>query len=531
MKRIACLWALVLICLYANAQSGQLITSFGSGGAALTPVGPGSDEARNLVVQSNGKIVVVGHAYNGNDLDFAIARYNTDGSLDNSFGTGGFVTTDIDGGDDLAYGVAIQSDGKIVVAGDGLQTSYDFTVIRYLANGTLDTSFSGDGIATVDITGFQSDDHINYMLIQPDGKIVANGYRNAGSNGDFALIRLNTNGSPDATFGGGDGIVYTDLNGGSEDFSSGVLLQPDGKLILCGSSGGGSVYDFAAVRYNANGTLDASFGTGGGVLYSIGGDDHCYASALQADGKIVLVGWADMSGQDDFGTIRLKSNGSLDSTFGVNGIVTTNISPGPSDDQAIGVALQPDGKIVLCGNSWNGDFNLVRYDTLGVPDSTFDSDGIATADISGGQNDFARKVRLAGQVIYVAGWAQQSGNKEFALAAFENDGYSLRQVFTQSGPPAVQQRIGVADDRAFVRMQVFPNPVVDLLQVRLPAGITGKLVVQVVDGAGKVVRSVDVTASGHGLTAMVPVGTLSRGAYRLRILGGSRPLTSTFLKQ
>ncbi len=119
MKRIACLWALVLTCLYSRAQTGNLEPTFGSGGAAITGFGSGADEARNLAVQPDGKIVVVGHAFNGTNLDFAVARYNANGTPDMGFGTGGKVMTDIAGGDDLAYGVIIQPDGKIVVAGDG----------------------------------------------------------------------------------------------------------------------------------------------------------------------------------------------------------------------------------------------------------------------------------------------------------------------------------------------------------------------------------------------------------------------------
>lgn len=606
MRSIACIAAILFACNLTFAQTGSLRTSFGTNGAAITPIGPGADEARNLAVQPDGKIVVVGHASNGTNLDFAVVRYNMDGSLDDSFGGDGIVTTDIAGGDDLAYGVGIQADGKIVVAGDGLLTSYDFTVVRYNADGTLDDSFNGDGIATVDINGLQSDDHVNYMLIQPDGKIVANGYRNAGSNGDFAVIRLNANGSPDAGFGGGDGIVFTDLNGGSEDFSSGVLYVPGGKLIVAGSTGGGSVYDFAAVRYNANGTLDTDFGTNGVVIYSIGGDDHCYASALQADGKIVLVGWADLSGQDDFGTIRLLANGDLDPGFGSGGIVTTNIGPGLTDDQAIGVAIQANGKIILCGNSSNGDFNVVRYNTSGGLDGSFNSTGMSAGDISAGQTDFARKVRLYGHEIYVAGWAAQSGNHEFALAAFENDGATLpihfaqfiaqrrdKEVvlrwkadleenvaqyviehsndgknYTAIGSLAPLNTTAPVKDYSYVdqhpfsslnyyRLQIrdadgrrqyskilaiklngvatfrlFPNPAKNLLQVQLPAGMSGTIRLQVTDAAGRMVKGMSIASAGNqGIATAIDISTLPKGLYRLQARSGREQTSASFLKE
>jgi uncharacterized delta-60 repeat protein len=434
MSKLACLLALLFTSIYSHAQIGALVPSFGTGGAAITPIGTGSDMGRNLVVQTDGKIVVVGNSSNGTDLDFAVVRYNTNGTLDNTFGTGGKVTTNITPGDDDAFGVALQADGKIVVVGTvGITNSQDFGVVRYNTNGTLDLSFDGDGIVTTDITGALSDDHGSYVVIQPDAKIVVGGYRNSGSNGDFALVRYNTNGSPDPAFGGGDGIVTTDLNGGSEDFISGLLLQPDGKFVATGSSGaGGQVYDFAAVRYNTDGTLDNTFGGGTGIVtISIGGDDHCYASALQADGKILLAGWADLSGQDDFAAIRLNTNGTTDNTFNGTGIVTTNIGPGLTDDQAIGTAIQSDGKILLAGNSANGDFNLVRYLTNGALDLTFSGDGMAAADLASGQNDNARKIRLISQTIYVAGWISQGGDNNFALAAFQNDASALPLLLTQ----------------------------------------------------------------------------------------------------
>lgn len=434
MRTLACLLALLLPCIITPAQNGALNPSFGSGGVVTTPFGAGADEARNLVVQTDGKIVVVGHSFNGANLDFAVVRYNTNGTPDNGFGTSGKVTTNISPGNDEAFGVAIQADGKIVVVGTAGTGNNDFGVVRYNTNGTPDGGFDGDGIVTTDITGLLSDDHGSYVVIQPDGKIVVAGYRNAGSNGDFALVRYTTTGAPDIAFGGGDGIVITDLNGSSEDFASGLLIQPDGKLIASGSSGsGGQVYDFAVARYHTNGTLDMGFGGGDGVVViSIGGDDHCYAAALQHnDGKIVLAGWADMSGQDDFAVMRLNADGSPDSGFDGDGIVNTNIGPGTTDDQAIGVAIQSGGKILLVGNSTNGDFNIVRYNPNGSPDLTFSGDGIASVDLASGQTDFARKVRLTTYNIFVTGYVSMGGNHDFALAAFQNDGFALPLLLTQ----------------------------------------------------------------------------------------------------
>lgn len=597
---------MVLTCLYMTAQTGNLQTTFGTGGSAITSFGSGADEARNLAVQPDGKIVVVGHAFNGSNLDFAIARYNPDGSPDLGFGSGGKVMTDIAGGDDLAYGVGIQADGKIVVAGDGQLASVDFTVVRYTSTGALDPSFDGDGIATLNFIS-TSDDHVNYMLIQPDGMIVVNGYRNYGSNGDFAVARFTTSGAPDPGFGGGDGMVNTDINGGSEDFSSGVVIQSDGKLIVSGSTGGGGLYDFAAVRYNSDGSPDGSWGGGDGIVfYSIGGDDHCYASVLQSDGKVVLAGWADLSGQDDFAVMRLLTNGDLDPTFSGDGIATLNIGPGVTDDQAIGVTLQSNGKIILCGNSANGDFNVVRYDAFGNLDNTFNSDGIASADLNSGQNDFARKVKLGGYNILVAGWISMGGDHDFALAAFQNDFAPLPLLLTKfmaqknnnevvlewftsneenieqfiiersadgvnytsigNLPPqsanALNKRYSFTDQhpltgKDFYRLQirdvdgkkqfskfvlirldnlhnsvqVFPNPAADYLQVQVPVTVKGRVVLQVTDASGKLVRSMSFEATGNSLATTINLAGLTKGLYLLRIKGATDQLSTSFMKQ
>jgi uncharacterized delta-60 repeat protein len=342
------------------------------------------------------------------------------------------------------------------------------------------------------------------------------------------------------------------------------------------------------------------------VFYSIGGDDHCYASVLQPDGKVVLAGWADFSGQDDFAAMRLLTNGNLDPSFSGDGIVTLNMGPGLTDDQAIGVTLQVNGKIILCGNSSNGDFNVVRYDAFGVLDPSFNSDGIAAGDLAGGQTDFARKVKLSGYNILVAGWTSLGGNHDFALAAFQNDFAPLPVLLTKfmaqknndqvvlewftsneenvdqfiiersadginytsigKLPPqalqAVNKRYSFTDQhplagKDFYRLlikdvdgkkqyskfvlirldnlnssvQVFPNPAADHLQVQIPVSVKGRMVIQVADGSGKVVRTLSFEATGNMLATTINISGLSRGLYTLRIKGAAQQLTTSFLKQ
>ncbi len=346
--------------------NGMLDPAFGGCGIVLTSLKSGDSHTSALAIQPDGKIVVAGSTYNGTANDFAVIRYNENGILDPSFGKAGIAITSIHAGDDNASGVAIQPDGKIVVAGSSNNGSnFDFALIRYNPNGTLDPAFGTGGIVSIDIRN--GDDQVSAVAIQPDGKIVVAGY----SNTDFALARFKPNGTLDADFGK-DGKVITSIRSG-EDEASSISIQPDGKIVVAGSSNNGLNFDFAVVRYNVNGTLDLSFGKGGMVISMIrDGDDKASSVAIQADGKIIAGGSSNNGSNFDFALIRYYPNGTLDPSFGEGGKVMTDIRNG--DDQANAIAIQTDGKIVAAGNSNNGssnDFAIIRYNNSGTFDPDF----------------------------------------------------------------------------------------------------------------------------------------------------------------
>jgi uncharacterized delta-60 repeat protein len=340
-------------------RQGKVATSIGS------PVGAGiSDDIFGLAVASDGKIVAAGDAYNGSNWDFALTRYKANGSLDPGFGSGGKVMTNFEVSD-RALGVVVQPDGKVVAGGLG---GADFihgggdeflALARYLPNGSLDSSFGTGGRVTY--PGFGTSEYSFGLLLQPDGKIVA-------SNGD--LVRYKPDGSLDSSFGI-DGRVTTP---GFD--AAGIALQSDGKIIAAGS---GPNCGFMLARYDSNGMLDPSFGTGGLVTTAIGsGCDAAVSVALQADGKIVAVGRTENAAKNfDLALARYKPDGSLDTGFGAGGkVVSTHFS----DAYAIGasVALQPDGKIVVTGGSFSRDFRLARYLPDGSPDPSFGTSGLTS---------------------------------------------------------------------------------------------------------------------------------------------------------
>ena len=362
-KMVAAGWdgsqsAFALVRYNAN---GSLDPTFGTSGTASTPIGIDTSGASALVLQSDGKLVAAGNAWKDSvDADFAVVRYNTNGSLDATFGAGGKVTTSIGSDEDDAYALALQPDGKLVAAGVTLNGfRWDFALVRYNANGSLDTTFGTGGTV---ITSIGTDGTgASALVLQPDGKLVAAGTTtNDGSAYDFTLVRYNANGSLDATFGTG-GKVTTPIGIGDNSVSA-LVLQADGKLVAAGYALIAGTYDFTLVRYNTNGSLDATFGTGGKVTTPVGSaGDYADALLVQPDGKLVAAG--NVEGSDrDFAVVRYNADGSLDGSFGTGGKVITPI--GSSSDVAFSLVLQPDGKLVAGGYATNGsndDFALVRY--------------------------------------------------------------------------------------------------------------------------------------------------------------------------
>ncbi len=321
-------------------SDGTLDSTFG-GGIVTTDFGGSTDNGYAVAIQADGMIVVAGTSNN----NFAMARYTITGTLDSTFNTTGMVTTDF-GSTDIGWAVAIQTDGKIVVAGE---SNNNFALARYNSDGSLDTtSFGTLGKVTTD---FGMNDIGYALVVQADGNIVV-----AGQSGlDFALARYTITGTLDSSFDG-DGKVTTNI-GTNDDIGYAVALQADGKIVVAGDSWNGGNYDFALARYNSNGTLDTTFDTDGKVTTAIGSENWSEAVAIQADGKIVVAG----EGNFNFALARYNSDGTLDNTFGSGGTVTTSFW---GNDYGNATAVQADGKIVVAGNSLNlGDyyFDLARY--------------------------------------------------------------------------------------------------------------------------------------------------------------------------
>ncbi len=349
---------------------GTLDPDFGSGGVVTSDFAGSTDYGHAVAIQADGRMIVVGEAISGTQKTFALIRYNSDGTVDPSFGTDGKVLTTFSGRDSRAYEIVVQPDEKIVVAGDGYRTpspplnDSDFALARYNSDGSLDLGFGTGGMVTTDFYSFE--DGARALVQQRDGKLIAAGRAHTAQNADFALARYNADGTLDVTFGpNGDGKVNTDFSDNSEVALS-MTLQPDGAIVVAGLTffeTGENNFGFALARYGADGTLDSTFGTGGKVTTDLNLLGELAASVVvQANGKILAGGYANLeiggSDNPDLALVRYNPDGSLDSEFGSDGTVIADLTLG--FDSIAAMAIEPDGKLIAAGSA-GPDFLVARY--------------------------------------------------------------------------------------------------------------------------------------------------------------------------
>ena len=374
------------------AATVSLDSTFGTNGKTITTFGNSATSPR-LGIQLDGKKILVGRASNGNNNDWVVYRYEKDGNPDATFGNNGIITRDF-GGNDILISVFVQPDGKILVGGSSTNNEY-WTIGRFKTDGSLDTAFGSGGIVSIVTRGF-----VSSLIVQPDGKIIAVGYQTLGGD-KVALVRYNSNGSLDTTFGAG-GTVITAI-GSINDRGNDAILQPDGKILVLGDFNAGGHDELFLARYNSNGVLDMGFGAGGKVIMQIGATVGARDMTLQVDGKIIVTGGAVNIGQVDTYVARHNSDGTLDNAFGTGGKVLISFIPG--NDSANSIALQSDGKIVLGGYEDSGassgiDFALRRFNTDGTLDSTFDGDGSLVLPISTGHDEITSvAIQSDGKII------------------------------------------------------------------------------------------------------------------------------------
>jgi len=393
-----------------------LDTTFNGTGFVTAPIGSATGAARAVALQPDGKIVVAGTASNGSDDDLALMRLDTNGVHDAEFGFDGTVLTDLAGRNDRAAALVVQPDGRLVVAGtSGDGPDREFVLARYFPDGSLDGSFGASGVAVTDFGA--TEDVAGALVLQSDGGLVVAGYRwnLAHKQTELALARYRSDGTLDTNFGVG-GTVTTAL-GSVVGYPVALAPQPDGKVVLASGilRSGSTNGDFILVRYAADGSLDTTFNPGGAtpgvrVTDFSGASEWASAVLVQPDGAIVAAGRSNSG----LALARYTPDGSLDSTFGTNGRVT----PGISVNSVGAIALQPDGKILVTAGVWNqantnNDFALVRLTSAGLLDMAVAKNAIGNGD----DTPAALAVDPAGRVL-VAGLSNAGVNATTAVARY-----------------------------------------------------------------------------------------------------------------
>jgi uncharacterized delta-60 repeat protein len=409
---VATVVTLLALAVPARAEPGQLDRFFSDDGRQTAFAHGATGYA--VAVDRQGRIVVAGYTLGG-QADVALARFMPNGEPDTEFGGGdGRVTTDL-GAVDYAFDVAIGG-GKIVVAGQRDQgDKSQIAVLRYGPRGNLDTTFSKDGKIFSDFGKvFQQ---ANAVTIAGNGNILVGGYTSNGTSSRWAMVRYKPGGGLDHDFGG-DGKVSVDLSTTDEQIED-IVVAPGGRILAAGYAEQSFIPQFAIAQFFSGGRFDGGFGDGGKKLVDVSdGSDTGYAMALQDDGKIVVAGYADHGGRGDWGLVRFGPKGHLDQSFAGDGTRVTSFGPGY--EYASGVAIQQNGKILAVGRviRKSGDLCVLRYLDQGRLDKAFGGDGRTCTDFYSG-SDVGRDVALQknGKIV-VGGEAVRGSTRRFAIARY-----------------------------------------------------------------------------------------------------------------
>ncbi len=444
----------LLVAVNANGLSvmrlnanGSVDSAFGTNGVATNTSGTLA-ETRSVALQSDGKILVAGQANPFGNDDFAIARFNANGSPDLTFSGDGIAVFGIaTGANDIAYDLAVQADGKIVAVGTTSANGTDWAMIRLNADGTLDGSFTNG-----QITQTTGNDGLYTIKLQSDGKIVVAGYVLQSSEQRLALGRFSASGVRDSTFNG-NGVKIDDIGTGAQNYND-IQIQSDGKIVAAGAISFNATAGGAIVgRYNANGTNDTSFSADGFVAFTAFESRQAFASlGIQGDGKIVCGGYLGKTTDvnDNFLVVRLLTNGALDSTFGTSGRSQTDFNA--QTDQAFGLVLDASGKITLAGKGENfvgtTQIAVAQYNSNGTLDNAFAARTEASPNIKdfGIGNDEIRDIAAQSDGKIVAAGIRFGGNQDWAITRYNADGATDTTFGTDGGGATLLSLVSGANE-------------------------------------------------------------------------------------
>lgn len=547
------LWDAVV---YRVNSNGTVDSTFGINGSSIFDVGGNQDYVQDMKVLTDGSILVAGGAYDGlADVNFAAAKLNADGVVDSSFGINGRFVMSLypEDGEDIANAVAVQPDGKIILAGSGYipNVGTHLAMLRLNENGTLDSTFGDNGMVITN-SGYEND--VAYdILILSDGHILLCGYADALAQ-QVLIEKFSETGALDSSFGTG-GIALYDLNPGN-DVAWAIRMHPNGKIMAAGRKGAGNgKTDYMVMAINANGTLDTGFGIGGVASKNININDAALDMLIEPSGKIVLAGSSGggLLGSQDFSICRFNENGSVDNTFGTNGATVSEIGTFFSEAAAIG--RQSDGKLVVAGKSadFDNDIALVRYfsdpvvATCDMPVNLVTS-GITSnsAMLSWEQASGAASFQLRYRSMNDQTWTKMyvNGNSVtingltpgvkyiWSVKAKCDDGVS--SFSTNAKFKTLPQKLVTSALTGDQGLQVYPNPSNGTFQFtyRSIDPTISDANIQIINSFGQIVYDQTAAIEAGELNGQINLtGKLATGNYFLTLMVGGKILQSNFIVQ
>ncbi|WP_051957633.1 T9SS type A sorting domain-containing protein [Altibacter lentus] len=513
--------------LQGYGQQGALDPTFGEDGIAYNDT-PGYNWINNaMTLQNDGKIIVGG---GGSGAQFGITRYNTDGTLDETFSDDGMASVFIANVESYVNAVAVGPNGKIAATGRHYHLNPDgskqtmFATARLNPDGSIDTSFGDDGVI---INNLSNSHHLSTSIaIQNDNKVlVGGGSQNSNNISVVTILRFTNEGNLDSSFDN-DGIVKTQV-GTSGSGAYDILLQPDGKILVASISNNGNNIDFALLRYLPNGSLDTSFGTNGIVTTNFGANSNERVEdlALQPDGKIIAAGTTDngTSGTNDFAVVRYLPNGNIDTNFGDNGVLIADVA-GNRNDRLNAVALNSDGKIVISGMTYADEVGLYRNAMIRL--------------LSNGQIDLAAGAN--GRVIsdLKTDWYFNDSNMEIqsdqkivVAGDYRNENNETFQIVIRYLPELVLGTIDFSISKAATL--IYPNPIASETTLEYTLSQAETISITLYDVSGKLIRtflsSEEKEAGDHKQT--LNFDGIATGNYVLKLSNGSGQFSLQILKK
>lgn len=414
MKELLLVSALSVLFANSYGQAGTPDSSFGTNGIVNVLIDSGATCMKLLALPGN-KLLAAGTYLENGRTHFHLTRFNADGSVDNSFGNNG-TGIDLDTTYMAVYGAIRQPDGRIIVCGDYYDgQGYRMKLVRFTAIGKVDSSFGVNGRAVTQVTTGTNNTYGRNVLLQPDGKIILAGCtNNGGTDMKFIVMRYTANGVLDAGYGT-NGITVTDI-GPKDDNAYAAAIQADGKVVHVGDTYDGSHWQLAVLRYDTSGHLDNTFGTNGQVLMPIGTDVYGYSVLIQGSGQKIVIG-AYSEGNYNL-LLRLNSNGSTDNSFGVNGISARSFN---TFDAANRIDTLSNGDIIMSARTTgNNMYAWAKFSSMGVLDTTIGDSGLVTITVNNSYDNVTSMAIDDSNHVVIGGYYNTTGGYKIAMARFRS---------------------------------------------------------------------------------------------------------------